>query len=52
MGADIPARASPSRNAPTLFVLPAGERVAIAEIRGGWAHVVADNGISGWVRYR
>lgn len=49
---DVAARAGPSRNAPRLFVVPAGERVAIAEIRDGWAHVVLEGGISGWVRYR
>ncbi|HEV7276259.1 MAG TPA: SH3 domain-containing protein [Devosiaceae bacterium] len=49
---DVPARAAPSPGAAQLFVLPAGERVKIAEIRGPWVHVITDSGVSGWVRFR
>lgn len=43
-------RSSPSGLSQRLFVLEPGERVVIAERRGSWARVVADGGISGWVR--
>lgn len=52
LGSDVAARAAPSSGAARLFVLPAGQRVKIAEIRGRWAHVVTEGGVSGWVRFR
>lgn len=51
-GSDTYLRAGPSQGTERLFVLPAGERVAIAEVRGGWARVVLRSGESGWVRIR
>ena len=45
-------RAGPSQGTERLFVLPAGERVTVAERRGGWARVVLRSGASGWVRVR
>lgn len=52
MGSNVAARSAPSAGAPQIFVLPAGSRVRITEIRGPWAQVVTDSGVSGWVRYR
>lgn len=52
IASDVPARAAPSPGAAQLFVLPAGERVKIAEIRGPWVHVITNSGVSGWVRFR
>jgi uncharacterized protein YgiM (DUF1202 family) len=49
---DTVLRAGPSRSARRLFVLPAGERVAIAEIDGRWARVVLKSGASGWLPIR
>lgn len=47
---DVVLRAGPSRDAERLFVLPSGERVAIAEVQGRWARIVLRSGASGWVR--
>ena len=52
VGSDVYLRAGPSQTAERLLVLPAGERVAIAEIRGRWARVLLRSGASGWVRIR
>jgi uncharacterized protein YraI len=52
MGSDVAARSAPSAGAPPVFVLPAGARVKIAEIRGPWVRVVTNGGVSGWVRFR
>ena len=52
LGAAVVVRAGPSRTAARLFVLDAGERVAIAEVRGAWIRVVLPSGVSGWVRAR
>jgi uncharacterized protein YraI len=52
MGSDVAARSAPSPGAPQLFVVPAGERVKIAEIRGPWVRIVTNGGVSGWVRFR
>ena len=49
---NVPARAAPSPGAAQLFVLPAGERVKIAEVRGPWVRIITDSGVSGWVRFR
>lgn len=49
---DVVLRSGPSRRAERLFVIPAGERVAIAEVEGRWARVVLESGASGWVRIR
>lgn len=52
VGNDVYLRAGPSQSTDRLFVLPAGERVQIAEMRGGWARVILPGGASGWVRIR
>lgn len=52
LGDSVALRASPSRHSERLFVLPAGERVAIAETRGRWHYVVAQTGEAGWVQAR
>ena len=49
---NVPARAAPSPGAAPVFVLPAGERVKIAEVRGPWVRIITDSGVSGWVRFR
>ena len=48
---DTHLRARPSQGAAPLFVVPAGERVPVAEVRGGWVRVV-HGGQSGWARIR
>lgn len=52
VASDVYLRSGPSQNTERLFVLPAGERVQIAETRGSWARVVLRSGASGWVRIR
>lgn len=48
---DTQLRAGPSQGTERLFVVPAGERVTVAETRGGWVRVV-HGGESGWFRVR
>jgi SH3-like domain-containing protein len=52
VNSDTYLRARPSHGSKRLFLLPAGERVSVAEIRGSWARVVLTGGESGWVRIR
>lgn len=52
VASDVYLRAGPSQSTERLFVLPAGERVAIAETQGRWARVILPSGASGWVRIR
>jgi uncharacterized protein YraI len=52
VGSDVYLRAGPSNSTDRLFVLPAGERVQIAETRGRWARVILPSGASGWVRVK
>lgn len=52
VGSDVYLRAGPSNSTDRLFVLPAGERVQIAETKGNWARVLLPSGASGWVRVR
>lgn len=51
VAADTQLRAGPSQGTERLFVVPAGERVAVVESRGGWVRVV-HGGESGWLRVR
>ena len=49
---DTMLRAGPSRRAGELFLLPAGERVILAETNGRWGRVVLESGASGWLLLR
>ena len=52
VGSDVYLRAGPSQSTERVFMLPAGERVQVAERRGNWARVVLPSGASGWVRVK
>lgn len=52
VGSDVYLRAGPSQSTERMFVLPAGERVQVAERRGNWARVILPSGASGWVRVK
>lgn len=46
---ELPAWPEPNPDADAVAQLPAGLVVAVAEERGGWARVTAENGWEGWV---
>lgn len=52
VASDTFVREEPSQGTERLFIVSAGERVEVAEIRDGWARVVLRSGAAGWVRVR
>lgn len=48
----ITVRSGPSTLSERVFTIQPGETLRIAETRGGWARVVLDGGVSGWIRVR
>jgi hypothetical protein len=50
--AEAVVQAGPAADTPRLFVLPAGRRVAVEEVRADALRVTAAGGRSGWLRRR
>lgn len=46
----LPAYARPADSAPSIFTFQPGDEVRIAEVRGDWLEVEADNGTTAWIR--
>lgn len=50
IGSELEAYAGPSNSSQSIFTFEPGDEVRIAEVRGNWLRVEADDGTSAWIR--